>query len=1413
MPFRLILVCGWILLLGTIYPAFPAELFQPESADPFYEPWRWRYFSELEGQNAIQITQTVDGILWFSIDAGLMSYDGRQWKKYTPAETGFDLPILSICSGKDGSLYVGTFRGLYRFNQNHWETVAPDLDAVPFVFNGITESKTGGIWAATSMGILYIAPQKITLYTSEVLISLLKPILPSIEYSPIPIPISHPEILPPIEKMKEEEWISTLDAVIQYDGTYQVWFVAAVKPGGRCDQAGLRSGDIFYSMEPPIAPNKNLHLDVTRGEDTIPIDIPADASAQSEEFNQMKIHSVFEGIQGDLWIGLWNGYVLHASPQSSKTAWDWKGYSALDGMDQGENPLFCQTQDLKVWMVTNHNLHGISLFDGNKWTPVPSSNKIQTSVIRTRDNEIWIGQIGNLLVNKNGKWFDYPASKTDLPIPTTRIMLHEAIDSSIWMLGLGQSVVRYDRSSTRWKTYPHLLFQAESPDHSFWFLHQNRNIIRQHGEDWTQFTPADGVIDFPNHLFVTRDGTVWISGSHAGAAAIAYFDGNRWLSKTFPNFAKSLDHRAAAEAPDGTLWFASKEVTNEKVGGYLKFTPGSPNPIEGEAVYFHPPLVADSCYGIALQEKSVWCAGFYGVYFYDGNRWSKPAQFLNTPIDTVFTDRSNTVWLGTRNKGVFTQISGDWKQYSMKNGLPSNEIKKIMQDNFNRIWIETPKGVSVFDGQRWLKNSNPIFKSVKYRNHLQNQTRDNAYWINQVDDSWYETVTNEEKSSVACIRYQPDTHAPQTSFTLYSKEVSDPGYTVIRWQGTDYENDTPQENLFYSYQLDQQPWSPFSRKTEIMFPSLPDGLHHFEVRAQDQDFNVESKPTSITFRVIPPTWKQPWFLLLLSMLSCGILIQTIRVLRRDRHLANINKSLEERILERTNHIKEREEWLQTIFQEVSDAILIHDEAGKILDCNQMACAMTGYTYHQLTQMSVQQIEAPEFAQQYEDRLQQQKKSRQMPLIGHYLRHDGSKITVEIHSAYRQLQGVPVVLSIVTDITKKVSEENERKHLEEQLRQSQKMEAVGRLAGGIAHDFNNLLTGILGYSEIAQFQTDNNNPAQESLKEIQKAAKRATNLTAQLLAFSRKQVLEPKIVSLNNIIASMISMLRPLIGEDIELLIRPHAQYDWIKADPGQIEQVIMNLAINARDAMPKGGLLSISTSNLNLEKNSLRLHEEIIPGEYIQLSIRDTGTGMSPEIQSQVFEPFFTTKGKGKGTGLGLSTVYGIVKQSGGYIDLNSEIENGTEFSLYFPRTSEKPSPKQESSELPTPTSGSETILLVEDEEMIRNLITDYLEKSGYTVFQASSGKEALTLFTEHKDHIHLIVTDVIMPEMSGSELIDQIQTFAPHTKVLFISGYTGDRLVRHGVIEKGINFMAKPFTPLKFLQKIRTILDTETTT
>ncbi len=495
-------------------------------------------------------------------------------------------------------------------------------------------------------------------------------------------------------------------------------------------------------------------------------------------------------------------------------------------------------------------------------------------------------------------------------------------------------------------------------------------------------------------------------------------------------------------------------------------------------------------------------------------------------------------------------------------------------------------------------------------------------------------------------------------------------------------------------------------------------------------------------------------------------------------------------------LRRSERYYKSLFESAHDAILLIDPNTKrILDVNRRACELYGYDRQEFLALSLHDITADS-----PNATEQGGPGVVCRRAAVHRRKDGGFMHMEVNHSAVTSADREAILCINRDVT-------ERNRLEERLRQAQKMEAVGRLAGGIAHDFNNLLTVVVGYSDCLVNELSSQPQAREMAQEISKAADRAAELTGQLLAFGRKALVCPRVLELNAAVSQTESLLRRLIGEDVELVVELSPTEIKTRIDPGQLHQVLLNLSVNARDAMPRGGRLTIAIAATVFDEDGVRTKPNLHPGDYAVLTVTDTGCGMSPEVLAHLFEPFFTTKEIGKGTGLGLATAYGIVEQAGGHTEVESNTGAGTTFRIYLPRV-EAPAGEPPAPPPPLPLPGAETVLLVEDEAMIRSYAALVLREQGYHVIEASDGSEALELCRRHQGPLHLLLTDVVLPRLGGRELAERSAALRPGLRVLFISGYTEDTVLRHGVIKSDVHFLAKPFTPAILIGKVRAVLD-----
>ena len=822
---------------------------------------------------------------------------------------------------------------------------------------------------------------------------------------------------------------------------------------------------------------------------------------------------------------------------------------------------------------------------------------------------------------------------------------------------------------------------------------------------------------------------------------------------------------------------------------------------------------------------AVWIGTSNGLAHFDGSHWrvfTKGDGLKSDDLGAILQG-PGALWLSYRDALGITRLQLDGERvetthFTKNEGLFSDQVYALAFDPTGRLWATTDCGVDVLEKGRWRHYG-------KEDGLIWDDADGLAIHADREGNVWVGT-------SGGLSRYTP-TPSPisvspppvvLTSIEGVSQEFQagdQPALPYsqrslfIRFAALSYESET---RARFRYRLSgyENTWNE-TRERSVHLAGLPAGHYVFEVVAAGPNGLWSPVPAQFRFSIKPPWWQSWWFvtacLLVALLLGRGLWRLRVRALMAQKEL------LEQQVAERTTELRESHRRLSESRQQLwaaMDAARLgiwsqNLTSGEDFKDEQAQSILGNAAGETITFEKLLSFVVAEDRERFERIITQRKQQQEEvdPTFEHRISlSDGSVRWLQVRGGLiRDDSGRSMrAAGVVMDITEQKQSEHEMRALEQQLRQAQKMEALGRLAGGIAHDFNNLLMIIQSYTEMLQDSLPDQDGLRTNIEQVLKAANRGAGLTKQLLAFSRKQVISPVMLDLNAEVREAAKMLKRLIGEDIELRVNSAESLWAVKADPDQIAQVLVNLCLNGRDAMQQGGTLTIATSNVTTDEHFLNKYPYMMSGEYVSLSVTDTGMGIAKDVQEQIFEPFFTTKELGKGTGLGLPTVFGIVKQSGGYVRVDSEPGQGACFTVYLPRVKGAIAPDMPAKSEAGPR-GTETILVAEDEDALREALCDYLRRLGYTVLAADSGQEALSVARQHQAHIDLLITDVIMPKMNGRELSETLVSLRPDLKTIYMSGYTDDAVVRYCVCEKGAAFLQKPFNLATLTRKVRDLL------
>lgn len=1319
--------------------------------------------------NTVQcIMQDSYGFLWIGTNKGLNKYDGYSFTKFMhdPKEitslSSDNITAIIEDKNKPGTLWIATSLGLNKFERENeifsrfiYESDNPNTQRYGYI-KELIQDQNGTIWiGALSDGIYQFDPanEEFTVFS-----------LPSAQ--------------------NKSGSYSQINA-IYFDHNNEIWIAIYNVGLLYLDRNGKQKK--FWSEKDGLISDN--------------------------------IEAIAEDAEGNLWLGSYGKGLIKFDRKTSRFAV--YQYELNDNPSLRINFVTGILIDLSgmIWFGSqaegfgqfNPKIEQFAIYKNNVHDPLTISGNNITEVFQDRSGLIWVGTRKGGLNKFQPQKIEFFNFKHEKQIANSlsddRIhALCEDAGENIWIGTLGSGLNRFD---PRTRTFAH-------------FRHDPKNLNSLSNDRVTS------IVSDKNQI-------LWIGGF----GGLDRFDPKSDSFKNYLPYPKSrkgsTENKIFSLTADraGFIWIGTIK------SGLARFDPAT----EQFVHYTHDPADSStiSSNGILSicedRNGNIWVGTVHGLNLFDRKRnrfirYLKRINDLNSlssnRVNEIFEDSQGILWIGTAGSGLdrFDPEQKQFTHFTENDGLASNWILSIREDNESNLWFGTSNGLSKFDRQSQFFRNYSFKQGVENRSFFHGSalmTKKGHLCFGGHDGFVYFDPRTEDKNIVI-------PHIAITNFQVYyesvlteedwiqKRSISEP--KEIRLTYNDYVfliefsilDFTSSEKNRYAYKLEgvDSDWHDLGTKRLLTFISLPPNEYTFRVKGCNSKGIWNETGLSLRM-VITPLYYQTWwfrivtFILLVGLVFGGYRIRVYSIRRRNIELEAINKKLHNEIFVRKqveNLLKDSESKYRTLVESIDESIYTISADGVFLFMNETAARRFSVNPKDIIGKSAWDLTPQENVQKIMDVVEKviatgDGKVHQavFPISGkeHHFR-------IGVQPLKNGNGEVYATLCVATDITEQIE-------LEEQLRQSQKMEAIGKLAGGIAHDFNNLLSVIRGYSYLILMDLDKEHPLFENIQEIDIAGERAQALTRQLLAFSRKQMLDPKIMDLNKRIRELQRMFKPIIGENIEVVNHLQPGISHIFADPGQIEQVILNLIVNARDAMPQGGKLSIETKDINISEEDVKDQKLLNHGSYVMLTISDNGVGMSKKVQQRIFEPFFTTKDKGQGTGLGLSTVFGIVRQSEGFIWVESEPGKGSSFRIYFPSVDKKALAIEEDGQPAFNLRGDETILVTEDEDGVRKMICKMLRLYGYHAFEASDGKKAQNLYQNHKNNIDLILTDVVMPEMSGIELVDQLRLINPALKVLYMSGYTDDAIVRHGIIDRGIQFIQKPFTPEALVKKIREII------
>ncbi len=1088
-------------------------------------------------------------------------------------------------------------------------------------------------------------------------------------------------------------------------------------------------------------------------------------------------------------------------------------------------------RDHAVWVA---GVNGIRRYQNGAWSPLrPTPPGVHftppVSLLEDSRGNVWAGdyRAGLLQFRRDGTVLQF-THEQGLPNPTIRALFEDS-DQSVWAATDGGGLVRFRRRSVT------MFDESEGLSHSVVnsVIEEapGRLLVGTYGGGLQRFDesalrfspplalPGANLNSTSLVLSLVRDGqgSVW-----AGTFGRGLF---RIRGSTAEQIAETAEGGWQIPAlfldSRGTLWMGYQTgVASYSEGRLTPYTNTAGAP-QREIVAF-----AEDSHG------ELWAGGTEGLFHLHDGRFEKyapPGVPDYAPITSLYADGDGSLWIGTRDRGLDRLRDGKFTAYDSEQGLAASRVSSILEDNEGRLWLATQRqglvGVTRASLDAVAAGRQPQLSLIwltRDAGLATNQLRAGfqpAAWKGADGRLWFATLrglalVDPRRVAQSFLRAPVRIEEVTTgSHRIPIEQIAGdtlnvpPGGRHLQIRFTKPSFWGP-EHIRFQYGLEglHSGWVEAADRS-ASFGDLRPGRYTFRVRATDRDGIWEAGTAALKIVIQPFYWETLWFrltaLLALTAITgaAGYGIQSRKLKRKTKQLEK--EQTLRRDIERMQAVLRisEERFAKAFDSSPIPMAIVALEDGRYLHVNQRFLESSGRRLEDLvgrTRAEVDFWADPAEAARFTELAKANKRVHNFEAS---LKAPNGQLIYHLLSTEAiELNGQPCLLVAADDIT-------ERKRLEEQLQQAQKLESIGRLAGGVAHDFNNLLTVINGYSDLVLQRLQEADPNWSRVDQIRKAGDRAAELTRQLLAFSRKQVIKPQTLDVNVLIRETEPMLRRLLPETIDISLRLHGRPLHVMADPGQLNQVLINLAVNARDAMPEGGTLMVESDGLEVDEESAGRHPGPVPGPYVRLAISDSGVGMTADVLTHVFEPFFTTKGKGAGTGLGLATVYGIVRQNGGWIWVYSEPDQGTVFKIYFPRVTSGVTQREAAAPPARSFRGRETVLVVEDQEDVRNLAREVLESYGYLVLVAGRGADALLLAENYRGPIHLMLTDVVMPGMTGKELAARMKSQRPATKVLYMSGYTENVIATQGVIDSGIAFIPKPLAPEALAAKVRETL------